>query len=120
MDGGPWLFHRAPFVIREYDGFSVVSNYKINKILVWARIKGLPDGLTRKKKLAKKVATKVGEPPFTVVVIEGSINPSSTLRARVFLDVNKPLVRFVPITLKESVKYGVYYEKLPNFALCAA
>ena len=49
MDGGPWLFRRAPVVIQEYDGFSDVNAYRLNKVPVWARIKGLPDGLTRKR-----------------------------------------------------------------------
>lgn len=115
MDGGLWIFRNAPVVIQEYDGFTNFSEYKLNKIPVWARIKGLPDGLTTKKELAEKVAAKVGEPPFTVVVNEGKINPTSTLRARVYLDVNIPLVRFVPITLKEWKKYPVLYEKLPDF-----
>ena len=71
--------------------------------------------INAKKELAEKVASKVGEPPFTVVVNEGKINPASTLRARVFVDVNKPLVRFVPITIKKSKKYPVFYDKLPVF-----
>lgn len=115
MEGGPWLFQKAVVVIQEYDGYSDVSEFKLNKLPVWARIKGLPDGLTRKKELAEKVAGKVGEPPFTVIVNEGRINPASTLRTRVYLDVNKPLVRFVPITLKGSKRYKVFYEKLPDF-----
>ena len=115
MDGGPWLFRRALVVIQEYDGFSDVNAYRLNKVPVWARIKGLPDGLTRKRELAEKGAAKVGEPPFTVIVNEGRINPASTLRARVFVDVNEPLVRFVPITLKEHKKYSVFNEKLPDF-----
>lgn len=115
MDGGPWLFRKDHVVIVEYDGFTNVSDYAYDKIQVWARIKGLSDGLTGKKDLTKKVATKVGEPPITVVVNEGKINPSSFLRARVYVDVNKPLVRFVPITFKERKKYHVYYEKLPDF-----
>lgn len=82
---------------------------------IWARIKGPLDGLTRKKELAEKVAKKIGEPSFTVIVNEGKINPSSHLRVRLFVNVNKPLVRFVPITLKERKKYQVSYEKLPNF-----
>ena len=90
MDGGPWLFCRVPIIIQEYDGFSDVSQYKLNKVPVWARIKGLPDGLTTKKELAEKVAKKVGEPPITVIVNEGIINPSRILRARVYLDVNVP------------------------------
>ena len=116
MQGGPWLFRNsAPIIIQEYDGFTDVNEYKLNKIPLWARVKGLPDGLTAKKELAEKVASKVGEPPFTVVVNEGKINPASTLRARVFVDVNKPLVRFVPITIKKSKKYPVFYDKLPVF-----
>ena len=82
---------------------------------LWARIKGLPDGLTRKKELAERVAKKVGDPPFTVVVNEGKINPASCLRVRVFVNVTKPLVRLVPITLKERKKYPMFYEKLPDF-----
>lgn len=69
----------------------------------------------RKKDLTEMVARKVGEPPITVVVNEGFINASKYLRARVFLDVHVPLVRFVAITLKERKKYHVYYEKLPDF-----
>lgn len=115
MDGGPWLFRNAAVVIQEYDGFSNVNDYKLDKIPVWARIEGVLDGLMRKKELAEKVARKVGEPPITMAVNEGFINTSKYLRARVFLDVGVPLVRFVPITLRERKKYPVYYEKLPDF-----
>ena len=106
--GGPWLFRRAPVIIQEYDGFSDVSQYKVNKVPVWARIKGLPPGLTAKKALAEKVVAKVGGPPFTVMVNERVIDPNNSLRARVYLDVNEPLVRFVPITLKGSKRYKVF------------
>lgn len=73
MEGGPWQFRRDPVVIVEYDGFTNVSDYALDMFLLWARIKGLPDGLTRKKELAEKVAKKVGHPPFMVVVNEGKI-----------------------------------------------
>ena len=63
------------------------------------------DGLTTKRELAEKVAAKVGEPPFTVIVNEGKINPASTLRVRFYVDVDTPLVRFVPSTLKGRKKY---------------
>lgn len=115
MEGGPWQFRRDPVVIVEYDGFTNVSDYSLNMYPLWARVKGLPDGLTRRKELAEKVAKKVGDPPFTVVVNERKINPSSYLRVRVYVNVNIPLVRFVPITLKERKKYPVFYEKLPDF-----
>jgi hypothetical protein len=35
MEGGPWLFRGAPVVLEEYDGFSNVKDYKLNKIPVW-------------------------------------------------------------------------------------
>ena len=56
--------------------------------------------------LAEKVAKKVGD-IITVVVNEGRINSTPYLRARVWLDLSKPLVRVVPITLKERMKYLV-------------
>lgn len=115
MEGGPWQFRGAPVVIVEYDGFSNVQNYKLDMIPPWVRINGIPDGLMRKKELAEKVAAKVGKPPITVVVNEGKINSTPYLRARVFLDLNKPLVRVIPITLVERSKYLVQYEKLPSF-----
>jgi hypothetical protein len=69
----------------------------------------------KRKDLAEKVAAKVGEPPITVVVNEGIINPAPYLRARVFIDLEKPLVRVIPITLRLSKRYLVQYEKLPIF-----
>ena len=115
MDGGPWIFRGAPVVLEEYDGFSNIHEYKLMKIPAWVRIYGLPDGLMKKKELAEKVARKVGEPPFTVIVTEGMINPMPYLRARVHLDLAKALVRFVPITIKEAKRYPIQYEKLLVF-----
>jgi hypothetical protein len=114
MDGSPWLFRGAAIVLEEYDGFFNVLEYRLNKILVWARIQGVPEGLMKKRELAEKVAKKVGD-IIHVVVNEGRVNSTLYLRARVWLDVNKPLVRVVPITLKERMKYLVQYEKLPSF-----
>jgi hypothetical protein len=59
MEGGSWLFRGAPVVMEEYDGFSNVHEYKLNRIPIWTRIQGIPDGLMKKKELAKKVARKV-------------------------------------------------------------
>ena len=87
MEGSPWLFRGAAIVMEEYDGFSNVLAYKLNRILVWARIQGVPEGLMKKRELAEKVARKVGE-PITVVVNEGKINSTTYLRTRVWLDLN--------------------------------
>ena len=75
MEGGPWLFRRAAVVIEEYDGFSSVQTYRLDKIPVWTRVQGVPDGLMKKRELAEKVARKVGD-PIHVIVNEGRINPA--------------------------------------------
>ena len=59
-------------VLEEYDGFSNVKDYKLNKIPVWARIQGIRKGLMKKNELVEKVARKVGKPPITVIVDEGA------------------------------------------------
>lgn len=112
--GGPWLFRGPAVVMEEYDGFTNVKEYKLNKILVWVHNQGLPEGLMKKKDLIEKVTRKIGNPPITVIVDEGRINPSSYLRARVF-ELDNPLMRVVPITIRESRWYLVQYEKLPTF-----
>ena len=68
----------------------------------------------KKRKLAEKVAKKVGD-PIIVVVNKGKINPTTYLRAKVWLILSKPLVWMVPITLKERMIYLVQYEKLSAF-----
>jgi len=35
MEGSPWLFRGAAIVLEEYDGFSNVLDYKLNRIPVW-------------------------------------------------------------------------------------
>lgn len=59
----------------EYDGFTNATEYALVIFHLWARIKGLSDGLATKKELAKKV----GEPLFTVVVNEAKLNLSRYL-----------------------------------------
>lgn len=67
--------------MEEYNGFTNVKEFKLNRISVWVRIQGIPEGLMKKKELVDKVARKVGHPLITVIVDEGIINPSSFLRA---------------------------------------
>ena len=114
MEGRPWLFRGSAIVMEEYDGYSNVKTYKLDKIPIWTRIQGVPEMLMKKKVLAEKVAKKVGD-CIVVSVDDGKINSTPFLRARVWLDLKKPLVRVVPITLKEKMRCLVQYEKLPTF-----
>jgi hypothetical protein len=92
MEAGPWLFRGVALVMTEYNGFTNVEDYKLDKVPVWTQIQGIPEGLMKKKELAEKVARKVGEPPIKAIVNEGVLNFSKYLRARAQFDVNKPLV----------------------------
>jgi len=40
MDGSPWLFRGAAVVLEDYDGFSNVNTYKLDRIPFWAHIQG--------------------------------------------------------------------------------
>jgi hypothetical protein len=64
MEGGPWLIHGTALAMTEYDGFTNVEDYKLDKVPAWTRIQGVLEGLMKKKELAEKVARKVGEPPI--------------------------------------------------------
>ena len=33
MDSGPWLFHGAAIILAQYDGFSNVQDYKLDKLI---------------------------------------------------------------------------------------
>ena len=77
MEGRPWLFRGAAIVMEEYDGFSNVKAYKLDRIPTWGRIQGVSEGLMETE-LAEKVATKVGD-LITVVVNEGKISSTSFL-----------------------------------------
>ena len=114
MEGKPWLFRGAAIVMEEYDGYLNVKMYKLDRIPILTRIHGVLELLMRKKDLAEKVARKVGE-IITFVVIEGKINSTPFLHLRIWLDLKKPLVHVVPITLKERLMCLVQYEKVPNF-----
>lgn len=48
MNGGPWLFRNSAVVLEEYDGLTNVQEYKLDRIPVWARITGIPEGLMKK------------------------------------------------------------------------
>src|SRR6185369_8658746 len=78
MEGRPWLFRGAAIVMEEYDGYSNVKMYKLDRIPILTRIHGVPKLLMRKMDFAEKVARKVGE-IIVVVVNEGTINSTPFL-----------------------------------------
>ena len=52
MEGSPWLLRGSAIVMEEYDAFSNIHAYKLDKIPFWLRIQGAPEVLMKKKYLA--------------------------------------------------------------------
>lgn len=71
-------------------------------VFVWARIKDLPDGLTRRKDLAGKVAAKVGDPPFAIIVNEAGDATAPTQSEEYVQEVDLDQRNNVRKTLLES------------------
>jgi len=54
VEGSPWLFRGAAIVLEEYDGFSNVLEYKLDRIPVWTRIQGVPEGVDEEERFSGK------------------------------------------------------------------
>uniref|UniRef100_A0ACD5T9A8 Uncharacterized protein n=1 Tax=Avena sativa TaxID=4498 RepID=A0ACD5T9A8_AVESA len=113
MEEGPWLFRDQGLVLGEYDGFSPVNSIPLNLLHVWIRIPKIPD-LFKKEDVVRDLASKVG------IVEKIELRPSiveNYVRARVKLNVDEPLMRFVTLELEDhrDLVFQVLYEKLPRF-----
>lgn len=93
MGGGLWVFQNNAIVLEEYDGITNVQEYKLDRIPIWARMIGIPDGLMKKMELTEKIARKVGAPTIKLMVNEGRLKPLKYLRPHVFVKLDTPLVR---------------------------
>jgi hypothetical protein len=79
------------------------------------QINDLPEAYVKKKEILQNLAGRVGK--FLKIDTEGQAGGNS-VRVRVELDVNKPLVRFKPRWFaKDRAKFNylVKYEKVPKF-----
>jgi hypothetical protein len=116
LDGSPWNVHNKAVLIQNFDPNLRPTDVKFDNMVVWIRIYNLPFSLMNKKwgmELARKVGTDV-----KVEVDAQDRAWGQYLRARVMVDVSKPLLRCVSIfSAKRQTQewYDVRYEKLPNY-----
>jgi hypothetical protein len=92
------------------------SNVVFDKILLWARVLNLRFNL-RRPPWVDRIATKVGD-VVKKDTDEKGIAVGADLRVRIWVDVEKPLRRWVKIdTEKEKMQewYNIHYENLPYF-----
>ena len=99
-----------------YDGDLRISYYKFDKACFWIRIYGLSLGLMNEE-ITKLLGRKIGE----LKSIDKNSSRSGvgrSLRVRIDIDINKPLKRFVSLTVKgqnEVLRGRLRYERLPIF-----
>jgi hypothetical protein len=94
-EGGPWLFRQSAVCIEKYDGMSSPDNIDLNFFSTWIQIHKLPIGYRKKPLITHLVEKKVGK----VVGVETNVQGAGNfVRARVKIDVRKPLARFVSMS----------------------
>ncbi|KAK1630366.1 hypothetical protein QYE76_004681 [Lolium multiflorum] len=111
----PWTVNKHAVVLEDYQSCRRPSELKFDRLLIWVRILDLPRNMINTN-WGMKIAADVGN---EVVKVDTSNKYSGQyLRARVFIDVNEPLRRWVAIdsTLREACDwYELQYEDLPYF-----
>ncbi|KAM0890503.1 hypothetical protein ACQ4PT_027009 [Festuca glaucescens] len=112
---GPWTFRGWGLMIEDYDGLSDPENFVFDGMHMWAQIHGIPE-LYRKVEVVDDLARRVGK------VKEVQFSPKlffegNYVRIRVRIDVTKPLMRFVSLTIpvEGRRRLPVKYEKIPFF-----
>jgi sporulation protein YlmC with PRC-barrel domain len=111
----PWTFRGWGVLIEDYDGLSDLEKFVFDDdVYVWAQIHGIPE-LYRKKEVVDDLARRVGK------VKEVQMTPKlfydgNYVRIRVRIDISRPLMRFVSLTMPEGKRrLAVKYEKIPFF-----
>lgn len=103
-------------LLAPYDGFTKPSTIDINTFKIWIQIHDLPDGFGP---LMKPLAEKIGE--FYEEEKDPGDFAGNFYRARVILDIRKPLKNPISIVKKKKKRqiFKVKYEGLPDWcAVC--
>jgi len=116
LDCSPWMIGRYAVILQSYDARLRPSDVCFDRMSIWARVLNLPFGWMNAKK-GDKVARSIGVVEKLDINEKGKAS-GSFLRARVAIELNKPLRR--GLFLRDEVKqenawYEIQYEKLPFF-----
>jgi hypothetical protein len=116
---GPWLFRDYGLLVEKYDGSCRAGAVELNRIHAWARIYDVPE-LYRRKHMIMGLAESIGQ-VLAVDMNGSSFEGGDHVRIRVWLDVRKPLTRFVSFKPEGSAQVimRVKYEKIARYcAIC--
>ncbi|KAL8555996.1 hypothetical protein ACS0TY_003708 [Phlomoides rotata] len=114
----PWLFEKSMVMLRELGRGEKPSALVFNKTAFWVRIYELPMAARNRTSIAL-IAGKIGDVvEVDSLSLEGF---SRSVRAKVNIDLQRPLLNVIHIELGASKKIWIEfkYEKLPSFCyLC--
>ncbi|KAM0824542.1 hypothetical protein ACQ4PT_070130 [Festuca glaucescens] len=116
---GPWLFRKLVAMMVPYDGVSRPTDVALDQVAVWAQIHSTPE-LYRKDSIVDQLARRVGKVK-SVEKNHQRFFEGDYVRVRATINVNEPLIRFVPLNLggAERMLLHVKYEKIGYFcAVC--
>ncbi|KAI4970714.1 hypothetical protein ZWY2020_001628 [Hordeum vulgare] len=112
-EGAPWHVSKNAVVLAEFDECMCPSELSFDKIHMWVRVVNLPFNL-RNDKWCGAIATQIDKHATRVQFDHAN----GYLRARVSVDVEKPLRRWIPIESarrKSTDLYDILYENVPHF-----
>ncbi|KAM0919422.1 hypothetical protein ACQ4PT_008317 [Festuca glaucescens] len=117
-DGAPWTVSKHAVVLDDFDMSMKPSEIKFKRLLIWFPCEDLPFNWMNKVR-GQSIAEQVGE--FISLYFKGNGSGSGwgqCLRARVWIDLDEPLMRGFPIESKKRKTvdwFPIQYERLPYF-----
>ncbi|KAL5821045.1 hypothetical protein ACOSQ3_022927 [Xanthoceras sorbifolium] len=115
LEGGPYYFDKQLIVLQEAEGLGKLSDANFKSFPIWIELYNVPLAWLNKD-AGYFLGSMVG------IVKEVNTGESgecagSFIRARVLVDVSKPLIRGLRVKLEDDSCYSVVvcYKRLPNF-----
>lgn len=97
MHPGPWLFRKLVVVIAECDGLVNPADVALDRVEVWSQIHSIPE-LYRVQPVVDQLAKRIGRVK-SVEMTHQRWFEGDYIRVRASIEVNKPLIRFVPLSV---------------------
>jgi hypothetical protein len=114
MEGWPWLFDGNPVALTEFDGLTPSAKLNFDHAAFWIRMFNLTLACMGKA-TGGKIGSSVGNVE-EVDVHDGEVGWGEYLRAKIVIDLTKPLARGWMLHVQgHSTWVAFRYEKLPKF-----
>ncbi|KAM0866626.1 hypothetical protein ACQ4PT_042514 [Festuca glaucescens] len=115
-EGAPWMIHHHAVVLADFETSMRPSEVRFERIPIWIQCHDLPFNWLNVKR-GENIAKQIGE--FIKLDMSGNSRGwGQSLRARIWLNVDEPIQRFIQINSQkrnELIPYPILYEKLPYF-----